>query len=350
MRPSLTAGALASLGSLSLVVSMDRLLRYCLQQFIRRGAMNFTTASGAKFSCGDGTGQPVSVRFLTAEAERRVLLNPELALRRSLHGRQLRRRGRLDRRRAGDPDGSARDGAALGQTAGWAALSVQASQAAQSRAAARKITSRITTISTDGCIRSSSMPTSNIAAPISRRRTQPSTMRSSPRSAILPQSSWSSAAIACSTSAAAGADLSLYLAEMTGASVTGVTLSTEQLQVANARAAEKNLTAQIFPRGLSRRRRAVRPHRVGGHVRACRRRLLRNLFQALRRTSHRRWRDAAALDRPVRGSRRHQSLDCEIYLPRRLHPGAVRGHAGDRARRACWSATPKSCGCITPRP
>ncbi len=35
--------------------------------------------------------------------------------------------------------------------------------------------------------------------------------------------------------------LGLYLAEMTGADVTGVTLSTEQLQVANARAEEKNL-------------------------------------------------------------------------------------------------------------
>ncbi len=42
--------------------------------------MDFTTASGAKFRCGDGTGQPVSVRFLTTDAERRVLLNPELAL------------------------------------------------------------------------------------------------------------------------------------------------------------------------------------------------------------------------------------------------------------------------------
>jgi cyclopropane-fatty-acyl-phospholipid synthase len=36
--------------------------------------------------------------------------------------------------------------------------------------------------------------------------------------------------------------LGLYLAEMTGANVTGVTLSTEQLQVSNARAGEKNLT------------------------------------------------------------------------------------------------------------
>ena len=35
---------------------------------------------GATFSCGDGTGEPVSARFLIADAERRVLLNPELAL------------------------------------------------------------------------------------------------------------------------------------------------------------------------------------------------------------------------------------------------------------------------------
>src|SRR5258708_2643731 len=75
-----TAGTLAFTGSLGLVVSMDRLLRYFLQQFIRRGAMRFTTASGAKFTCGDGTGAPVSARFLTTDGERRVLLNPELAL------------------------------------------------------------------------------------------------------------------------------------------------------------------------------------------------------------------------------------------------------------------------------
>jgi len=36
--------------------------------------------------------------------------------------------------------------------------------------------------------------------------------------------------------------LGLYLAEMTGANVTGITLSNEQLQASNARAAEKNLT------------------------------------------------------------------------------------------------------------
>src|SRR5205814_8505131 len=37
--------------------------------------------------------------------------------------------------------------------------------------------------------------------------------------------------------------LGLYLAEMTGANITGITLSTEQLQVSNDRAAEKNLAS-----------------------------------------------------------------------------------------------------------
>src|SRR6478752_8200666 len=64
----------------SIGASMDRLLRYFLGQFIRRGTMTFTAASGTTFTCGDGTGPPVSVRFLSRRTERRILLNPELAL------------------------------------------------------------------------------------------------------------------------------------------------------------------------------------------------------------------------------------------------------------------------------
>ena len=59
---------------------MDRLLRYVLQQFFRRGTIIFTTAKGIRFTCGDGTGKPVTARFTTARAERRILINPELAL------------------------------------------------------------------------------------------------------------------------------------------------------------------------------------------------------------------------------------------------------------------------------
>lgn len=60
--------------------SIDRLLRFFLSQFIRRGSMTFTTSNGTTFTCGDGTGKPVAVRFLTAEAERHLLLDPELAI------------------------------------------------------------------------------------------------------------------------------------------------------------------------------------------------------------------------------------------------------------------------------
>ena len=59
---------------------MDRLLRYFLGQFIRRGTMTFTAARGTRFTCGDGTGRPVLARFLTDRTQRHILLNPELAL------------------------------------------------------------------------------------------------------------------------------------------------------------------------------------------------------------------------------------------------------------------------------
>ena len=59
---------------------MDRLLRLFLNKFIRRGSMIFVTASGARFTCGDGTGEPVEAHFLARTAERHVLANPELAL------------------------------------------------------------------------------------------------------------------------------------------------------------------------------------------------------------------------------------------------------------------------------
>ena len=50
---------------------------------------------------------------------------------------------------------------------------------------------------------------------------------------------------------------------------------------------------------LSRYSRSLRPDRLGRHVRTCRRRLLRNLFQAMRRHPQRRRCHGAALDRPI---------------------------------------------------
>ncbi len=58
---------------------MDRVLQFFLSRYIRRGTMTVTTASGFRFTCGDGTGQAVALRFKARAAERQVLLDPEMA-------------------------------------------------------------------------------------------------------------------------------------------------------------------------------------------------------------------------------------------------------------------------------
>jgi len=59
---------------------MDRLLQTLLSQFIRRGNLQLTTASGATFNFGDGSGPQVAVRFTDRRAQLAVLLDPELKL------------------------------------------------------------------------------------------------------------------------------------------------------------------------------------------------------------------------------------------------------------------------------
>jgi cyclopropane-fatty-acyl-phospholipid synthase len=58
---------------------MDWLLRLALAH-VTRGNLRVTTAEGATLSFGDGSGPPVAVRFTSAGAQRRVLLNPDLRL------------------------------------------------------------------------------------------------------------------------------------------------------------------------------------------------------------------------------------------------------------------------------
>ena len=79
---------------------MDRLLQFLLKTFIRRGTFRVTTSRGTVFTFGDGTGQPVSVRFATRAAEWGILLDPELKFGESYMDGTLRGRARLDRRRA----------------------------------------------------------------------------------------------------------------------------------------------------------------------------------------------------------------------------------------------------------
>jgi cyclopropane-fatty-acyl-phospholipid synthase len=59
---------------------MERLLRIALSSLIRRGSLEVTLASGTTFRCGDGSEPSVKIRFLTAAAQRGVLFNPDLKL------------------------------------------------------------------------------------------------------------------------------------------------------------------------------------------------------------------------------------------------------------------------------
>ncbi|MEI7804371.1 MAG: cyclopropane-fatty-acyl-phospholipid synthase family protein [Hyphomicrobiales bacterium] len=59
---------------------MDRLLQTLLGSFIRRGTFQVTTSRGTTFTLGDGTGKLVAVRFTTLAAELGILLDPELKL------------------------------------------------------------------------------------------------------------------------------------------------------------------------------------------------------------------------------------------------------------------------------
>jgi cyclopropane-fatty-acyl-phospholipid synthase len=59
---------------------MDRLLQMLLKTFVRRGNFRLTTARGTTFTFGDGSGTPVAVRLLSPSAEWGLLLDPELKL------------------------------------------------------------------------------------------------------------------------------------------------------------------------------------------------------------------------------------------------------------------------------
>ena len=131
--------------------------------------------------------------------------------------------------------------------------------------------------------------------------------------------------------------LAIYLARRHDVDVTGVTLSREQVEWGNARAAELGLgkpRAPAAPR-LSRDRGPVRSRGLDRHARACR--AWRATTRCSRRIKERLLagrRGAGPFDRAHGRPKLHQCLDPQVHLPRRLHPGPVRGAAGHRAQRA----------------
>jgi cyclopropane-fatty-acyl-phospholipid synthase len=220
---------------------VDRLLRSQLTQFIRRGSIIVTTANGTKFHCGDGSGTPVAVRFLTREAERRVLMNPELALGEIyMDGDFVLERGSI-----ADVLAVVMDQPAVlprwAKTQWWLRFLVRHLKQLNLRSRSRNnvahhydLDGRLYSLFLDAdkqysCAYFETPDATLDDAQLAKKRHLAAKLRLVPDARVLD--------IGCGWGG-----LGLYLAETVGANVTGVTLSTEQLQVANARAAEKNLT------------------------------------------------------------------------------------------------------------
>ena len=220
---------------------MDRLLRKFLSQFIRRGSMTVTTAGGLKFSVGDGTGEPVEVRFVTADAQRRVLINPELGLGEAyMDGEFVVERGTIADALAtllDQPDLLPHWAKPWWHLRYFMRHLKQFNPRTRSRSNVAHhydLDGRLYSLFLDAdkqysCAYFETAEATLDDAQLAKKRHIAAKLLVEGGQRVLDiGSGWGG--------------LSLYLAEIADADVTGITLSTEQLQVANSRAAEKGLT------------------------------------------------------------------------------------------------------------
>ena len=223
------------------VATMSSLLKFVLDRFIQRGSLTVIAADGNRFTCGDGTGLPAAIRFLTREAERRLILDPELAF------GEIYMDGQLTVEQGSIADVLA---IALDQPDAvprWAKLQwltrylMRHLQQFNPRGRSRRniahhydLDGRLYSLFLDAdkqysCAYFETPDSTLDDAQLAKKRHIAAKLVLSDDQRVLDiGSGWGG--------------LGLYLAEMAGADVTGVTLSEEQLAISNARAAEKKLS------------------------------------------------------------------------------------------------------------
>jgi len=220
---------------------MDRLLQILLRTFLRRGSFKLTTSSGQSFTLGDGTGKPVAVRLTNRAAEWGLVTDPELKLGEAyMDGTFVVEEGTI----ADVLE------IALGQNAElpqWSRpqfmlryLGRRLAQFNPRQRARRNVAhhydldGRLYSLFLDAdrqysCAYFETPDATLDDAQLAKKRHLAAKLLIEPGQRVLD--------IGCGWGG-----LGLYLAEMSGADVTGVTLSQEQHGIANARAAEKGLT------------------------------------------------------------------------------------------------------------
>jgi cyclopropane-fatty-acyl-phospholipid synthase len=222
---------------------MDPLLHRILTQFIRRGSMMVTTADGTRFTCGDGTGPPVAIRFLTKGAQRKILFNRELGLGEAFMNGEFVVEGGTIADALAILMGQPKTLPAWAKPHWWLRYMTRRIRQFNLRGRARNnvahhydLDGRLYALFLDAdrqysCGYFETLDASLDDAQLAKKRHITAKLLVQHGHRVLDiGSGWGG--------------LGLYLAEATGANVTGITLSSEQLQVANARAAEKGLTHQ----------------------------------------------------------------------------------------------------------
>ncbi len=219
---------------------MDRLLQFLLTTFIRRGTFKVTTSRGTVFTFGDGTGTPVAVRFATRKAEWSILLDPELKFGEAyMDGTFVVEQGTIADVLA----------ICLGQKTevphwarpqSWLRFLKKRLNQFNPRERARRnvahhydLDGRLYSLFLDAdrqysCAYFQDPDQTLDDAQLAKKRHLAAKLRLAPHNRVLD--------IGCGWGG-----LALYLAEIAGADVTGITLSQGQHGIANARAAEKGL-------------------------------------------------------------------------------------------------------------
>jgi cyclopropane-fatty-acyl-phospholipid synthase len=219
---------------------MDRLLDILLRAFIQRGTLRVTTATGRTFTFGDGTGKPVTIRIKSRAAQFALIRDPELKF------GELYMAGSLV-----VDEGTITDALQIVQgqpaesphwsRAQWVVRFIrrrlhQFNPRHRSRhnvAHHYDLDGRLYSLFLDAdrqysCAYFERPDQSLDDAQLAKKRHLAAKLLLKPGQRVLDiGSGWGG--------------LGLYLAEMAGSAVTGVTLSEEQLAVANERATEKNI-------------------------------------------------------------------------------------------------------------
>jgi cyclopropane-fatty-acyl-phospholipid synthase len=224
---------------------MDWLLRLLITRLIRHGNLRLTTARGTVLQVGDGSGPPIAARFTSWRAEAGVLLEPELKLGEAyMNGTFVMEQGSIADLLALAMSGG--HGHALRWSHPLEALQLAWRRLKQFnlRGRARRnvahhydLDEQLYALFLDSDRQYScayfETPTATLDdAQLAKKRHLAAKLRVEPGARVLD--------VGCGWGG-----LALYLAELTGARVTGITLSHEQHALARVRAAEKNLASQV---------------------------------------------------------------------------------------------------------